>query len=174
MNDNFARIDRLFQRVLGGACVLLFVVMILAVGGQVVMRYAFNSPLSWSEELARHTMVWLAMLATALCARLGQHIALSDLIPLPAKVKLVVNAAGLVVVFIVLCVLTYHALSLTGRASRQTTPGLGLSMSYAYASIPTGSILMIVGLALGWIRAALDLRSGHGDGAAPREDKACP
>lgn len=153
-------LDRIFQAVLGAACVLLFVVMTTAVGGQVVMRYVFNSPLSWSEELARYSMVWLAMLAAALCARLGQHIAVRGLIPLPPRIAVIVNGAAILVVTVVLATLAYHSWDLAQRSGRQTTAGLGLPMSYAYASIPTGSLLMILGLTIGWVRQALDLRTG--------------
>ena len=153
------RIDRLFQATLGAVSVALFVVMIAAVGGQVVMRYVFNSPLSWSEELARYSMVWLAMIASALCARLGQHIAVKGLIvPMPERVRKLMHGAAIIVIAAVLIVIAYHSWDRTVRSSRQTTPGLGLSMSYAYASVPTGSILMIFGLAIGWLRDYAEAR----------------
>jgi TRAP-type transport system small permease protein len=141
--------DRGFRWTLGLACVLLFAVMILSVGGQVIMRYVFSSPLSWSEELARYSMVWMAMLASALAARLGQHIALMGALPLPGRLKIVVHTAATIITCAILGILFYHSYDLMMRAARQTTPGLGLSMSHVYASLPTGIGLMIVGQLLG-------------------------
>ena len=154
-------LDTVFQRLLGAVCVGLLLVMLAAVGGQVFMRYALNSPLSWSEELARFSMVWLAMIGSALCARHGQHIALSDLVPLRPRAKIVANALILVLVGGVLAILVYHSWDLVGRSARQTTSGLGVSMSYIYAAIPVGAALMIAGLVLGWIDAALQVRASR-------------
>lgn len=51
--------------------VFLFVVMISAVFLQVVARYAFNSPPSWAEELARYCQVWIILLTSSICIRKG-------------------------------------------------------------------------------------------------------
>ncbi len=141
--------DRGYRWSLSAICVALFVVMIAAVGGQVVMRYVFSSPLSWSEELARYSMVWMAMLAAALCSRSGQHIALMGSVPLPGRLKLALQILATLLTCAILGILFYHSWDLMQRAARQTTPGLGLSMSYIYASLPTGIGLMIIGQLLG-------------------------
>lgn len=41
------------------AIVFLFVIMVSAVFLQFVARYAFNSPPSWTEELARYCQVYI-------------------------------------------------------------------------------------------------------------------
>ncbi len=144
-----AGLDRAFVVVLGFLCVVLFAVMIVAIFGQVVMRYAFSSPLSWSEELARYSMVWLAMLSAALCSRLGQHISLTGFEFLSGRAALAFRVSATVFVCGVLAILLWHSWDLASRASRETTPGLGLSMSLIYACLPVGFALMIVGQLLG-------------------------
>lgn len=141
--------DRLFVTTIGFLCVVLFAVMIVSVFGQVVMRYVFSSPLSWSEELARYAMVWLAMLAAALCSRHSQHIALTGFGLLAGRVLSIVRGAAALFVCALLAILLWHSWDLAGRAFRQTTPGLGLSMSWIYACLPVGFGLMIVGQILG-------------------------
>ena len=37
-------------------------VMVVAVGYQVVARYAFAAPPAWTEEVARHAMIWAGLL----------------------------------------------------------------------------------------------------------------
>jgi len=144
--------DAAFRRVLAAVCAALLVAMLIGVGAQVIMRYVFNQPLVWSEELARYCMIWLAMLAAALAAREGQHIALGDLIPLPRPVRLVVNAITIFFVALTLWVLIDQGWLLTERTGRQLSATLRIKMSWVYASIPVGSALMIVGLVLGWLR----------------------
>ena len=143
--------DRAYTYALGAVCVVLFVIMIASVFGQVIMRYVFASPLSWSEELARYAMIWQAMLASALCMQRGLHLSLLQVDVLPGRLQLVARYAGTVVVAVLLAFLFWHAWDLASRSTRQTTPGLGLSMSWIYASLPTGFGLMLVGLGLGLV-----------------------
>lgn len=159
MKNAIQFVDTIFQRAVGTLCALLIVVMIVAVGGQVVMRYAFNAPLVWSEELARYSMIWLAMLACGLCARLGQHIALTDLLPFKPRTRMIVAAFSTVFTIVVVAVLLWYSWELAARVSRQTSSSLGVSMSYIYAAIPVGSLLMIVGMVLGLIAEFCGARS---------------
>lgn len=53
---------------------LAFCVVIIFM--QVVMRYVFNSSLSWSEEAAKYLFVWLIWLGTSIAAKDQSHIAL--------------------------------------------------------------------------------------------------
>lgn len=143
------RIDRLFVFGLAALCAVLFVVMIAAVFGQVIMRYVFSNPLSWSEELARYSMIWQAMFASALCSRGGQHLALLSTDALPESIRGFARPVATIAICILLLILLWYSYDLASRAVRQTTPGLGLSMSWVYASLPVGFALMIVGQLLG-------------------------
>lgn len=140
--------DRAFTYALGTVCVLLFFVMIISVFGQVIMRYVFASPMSWSEELARYAMVWQAMLAAALCMQRDLHLALLPVDALPNRIRGIARVVGVVAVVVLLATLFWHSWDLASRSTRQTTPGLGLSMSWVYASLPVGFALMLVGLGL--------------------------
>lgn len=143
-------VDVVFQEILSFLCVILFMIMMMAVLGQVVFRYGFNAPVSWSEELARYVMIWLAMLGSALAMRRGQHILLGDLLPMPERVRVIVRGICAAVVIAMLFVLVWQAWTLVERTARQITPGLALPMNWIYAAVPIGCVLMIVGLLLGW------------------------
>ena len=39
--------------------ILLLAVLLITMGAQVIARYLFAAPFSWSEELARLAMIWL-------------------------------------------------------------------------------------------------------------------
>lgn len=149
-------LDRVLTTVLVALCVGLFVVMIGAVGLQVVMRYVFNAPLIWSEELARFAMIWLAFLAAALATRKRQHIAVTGLFTLRGTASRV-RAWMLTAVFlVVVAVIGWQGYLITLRTTFQRSTALQLPMSYIYAAIPTAACLMIVCTLLS---IALDPRS---------------
>ena len=66
--------------------VFLLVAMTLTVFSQVIARYIFEAPLSWSEELARFILIWLSMLSAAYAFKTKSHFALTILVTkLPEK-----------------------------------------------------------------------------------------
>jgi TRAP-type C4-dicarboxylate transport system permease small subunit len=55
-------------------------VMVAVVGGQVALRYGFNSSIDWADEIARLTFVWSIFLAIALGIKTGSHIGIEVLV----------------------------------------------------------------------------------------------
>ncbi len=71
--------ERLFRAavsVLHGSGIVLFIGMVLLVLAQVVARKFFE-PLVWSEELARYTFIWVAVIGWVLAGRNQSHIRIS-------------------------------------------------------------------------------------------------
>ena len=69
-------------------CVFLMSFMTLLVFVQVVMRYVFNNSLSWSEELARYTFIWLIYIGISYGCKLRKHIKIDAALYLfPKKVR---------------------------------------------------------------------------------------
>ncbi|MEN5084757.1 TRAP transporter small permease [Bosea sp. TWI1241] len=62
------------------AVVVMVAVMLASLSGQVVMRYAFNVALSWSEELSLTLFCWVVLLSAALCVRENRHVRMTLLI----------------------------------------------------------------------------------------------
>jgi len=69
------------KKVLDGCCrlvewllVALMALMVLLVFGNVLMRYAFNSGITVSEELSRWFFVWLTFLGAAVAVRERAHL----------------------------------------------------------------------------------------------------
>ena len=139
-----ALFDAALTFALSAVCVGLFVVMLGAVGLQVVMRYAFNAPLVWSEELARFAMIWLVFLAAALAARKRQHIAVTGLFSLQAPAERLLSAGLTVVFLVVVAVVGWQGYLITLRTTIQRSTALQIPMSAIYAAIPTAAALMIV------------------------------
>lgn len=75
----FARLLMVFDNAAGWTIVGLLSVMVAVVAVQVLLRYATNTSLGWSDELSRLTFVWTMFLALPLGIRAGAHIGMEIL-----------------------------------------------------------------------------------------------
>lgn len=135
-------------------------VMALAVLAQVVMRYFFQNPLVWGDELAKYALAYMTFIGASVALRKGE-LACMDLLvdkfppswkkPV-AVVVMLLNMA--LIVFLLVC-----AFNLVGQRSvlTQSSPAMGVPMQYVYACMPVGLFLMAVQAAL----CLIDLISGR-------------
>ena len=136
----------------------MFVVLITTVFYQVIGRYLFNAPPSWSEELARFLQVWIALLASALAIQHGMHLGVDYLLhAVPPRGRLLLEVLVQVLVSGFLLVLLVQGINILQVASVQTSPAMGINMWYAYLAVPVGAALMLLEsvLKLGQSLAAL-------------------
>jgi TRAP-type transport system small permease protein len=122
--------------------VVLFLVMVVVITWQVFARYVLESPTRWSEELARFLVVWVTMLGSAVVLRGDGHVAVTAIVErLPGIVRHVALFVRDAIVIASAGTLGWYGYLLAEHAGRQTAPGLGISMSWAYAAIPAGALL---------------------------------
>ena len=74
-----ALVDRLFQAIEALLAALLLG-MVVMVFGNVVLRYAFNSGITVSEELSRFFFVWLTFIGAIVAMRDGAHLGMDNLV----------------------------------------------------------------------------------------------
>jgi TRAP-type C4-dicarboxylate transport system permease small subunit len=72
-----AALLRTVERDIDAAAIATFCGIFLCVLAQVVFRYALNSPLTWSEELARYLFIWCAFLGWIVASRRNSHLAMT-------------------------------------------------------------------------------------------------
>ena len=111
---------------------------------QVVMRYAFDNSLTWSEELARYMFVWLVYFAVSYTARREKHIRIDAAINLyPKKLRphIEIFSEVIVLAFSVFIAVTgvtvFHKIAWSGQLS----PAIGLPMQFVYAAPLVGFVL---------------------------------
>jgi len=125
--------------------VVVFAILVVDVIWGVASRYILGNQASWSEELARLMMVWLALLGAALVCREDKHLGLDVIVrSWPADVqrlgRLVVNlgilafAAG---------IMAWGGFQLVSDrfASGQTLPALGIAKAWFYLALPVSGVL---------------------------------
>jgi len=125
--------------------VTLFAVLTVAVFAQVVARYAFNQPPTWTEELARFCQVWIVLLASSICVRKGSHLAVDYLGPAlrpGVRRAVAVFTGSLIAVYSAVVVIWGVRLMMIGWV--QTSPAMQLNMGLVYLVFPIAGGLMLV------------------------------
>jgi TRAP-type C4-dicarboxylate transport system permease small subunit len=127
---------------------------------QVVTRYVFGYTYEWSEELARFLFVWVVFLGSALIMGEGGHLAVTLLVsklkgrPSGTVLQIFINSCS----YIFIGLLFTQGWKMTSIMSFQTSPGMGLSMSYVYSIIPISAVLMLLYTVRDTLRIIADAR----------------
>ncbi|MGY6632160.1 MAG: TRAP transporter small permease [Alkalilacustris sp.] len=143
-----ARIFSIIDRAALGLCCTLLCAMVALIATQITTRYAIGSTLPWTEEVARHLMIWMLFLGIAPAYRRGAHLGL-DLWParMGERGRAVAGTLVLLLVAGFAVAMLRHGLDLSSRTMRQRASGLGYPMGYVYAAVPVGGALLLVHIA---------------------------
>jgi TRAP-type C4-dicarboxylate transport system permease small subunit len=140
------KITNLLDAVLKNTLIVLMAGLVFAVSWQVVSRYIFTSPSSWTEEVARFLLIWVGVLGAAYAFRTGVHLGLDVL---PKKLSGV--SAQILKLFILLMVIIFSvAVLVIGGGNlvvltwelKQYSAVLGLPIAYVYSIIPVAGLLI--------------------------------
>ena len=120
-------------------------VMSVMVVLQVFFRYVLKTSLSFSEELARYLFVWSTFLGSAIAFSKRAQVSIEIIVAkLPTKTKkgaIVVTNFFSAVFFVLMIV---YGIQMIFRTMSQTSPALGISMSYVYAAVPIAGLVMLI------------------------------
>jgi len=106
---------------------------------QVVARYLFNSPPSWTEELARFAMIWMVYLGFVVTFQRGQEITLTGTLRFAGRTLsrwLWVGRDLAVLLF--LATLFYESIHLAWFDRTITTAALEISWTWIYLAVTVG------------------------------------
>jgi len=133
----------------GEAAVLIAIVAVMTVVVflQVLYRYVFAQPLQWSEELARYLFVWLSIFGATLALQKKGHFGLDFFHRmLSNRFQRMVKFPVYLLMGTVIFVILFQGIILVQKTALQESPAMGISMAWAYASLPVGGALMAVHL----------------------------
>jgi TRAP-type transport system small permease protein len=137
-------LDRLC-RMLSFVMVVFLAAMVVMVFGNVVLRYAFNSGITVSEELSRWLFVWMTFLGALVALRTHHHLGTDSLIarlPVAGK-KICLGASHLLMLY--LCWLMFQGSWQQTVINWGTTSAvMEASMGYFYAAGLFFSVLAFV------------------------------
>jgi TRAP-type C4-dicarboxylate transport system permease small subunit len=149
-----------------GAVVMLVISVTLGFY-QVLTRFVFDAPSTWSEVISRSTMIWCVFLGAAPGFRGGFMMSVEVIYKLVPGRKLVwVELFIASCCALVLLVLIYFGTAMAIRVQSQMLAGLGISIAWAYAAMPVGAgfaLIAVVTRLIAQIRGQESIGPVHGE-----------
>jgi TRAP-type C4-dicarboxylate transport system permease small subunit len=136
------------NRVCLAAAGLMLTAMLLTVGLQVLARYVFFSPPSWTEELARYFMIWAGLLgATAAFYQREDPVLMHP--PQLKSTGLRVLAASVRASAVVLFLgpVLYHSVPILQHHMFRLTESTGINLAYVFVIVPLFAAVILFHLA---------------------------
>jgi TRAP-type C4-dicarboxylate transport system permease small subunit len=124
--------------------VILFMIVFVVVLLQVFMRYVFNAPIAWSEELARYLFMWLCFIGWCFATRNGTHIRIAIVADnLPNSWRKALDILNFILTMIFAVVLLIYGSVMMEKNFGVQSITLFFSYAVVYASVPFGMAFLI-------------------------------
>jgi TRAP-type C4-dicarboxylate transport system permease small subunit len=112
---------------------------------QVAIRFVWNQPSPWSEELIGRLFVWCVMLGTVAAFRQGALVSVDVMLRLSRGAwRRFVRRLILAATLAFLATLAFYGFDLAWRIRFQTFATLPLSIAWAYLAVPVGALLSML------------------------------
>ena len=119
--------------------------MSLLMLAQVISRYVFSKPLSFTEETARLVFVWVVFLGAAEALRRGTHVSINLLFKrFPKTVQRFVSSFNAIVVISVLIMLIISGIRVVRATSHVDLITIPLTASSVYFAVPFSALIMLL------------------------------
>ncbi len=131
---------------------LLLAADLLVVCASVMLRYWFNAPVEWSDDVARGLMVGSSFFGAASALARGDNPGVAFFVDrLPARGRAVIDSFAAVLMTVIAGYVAFNALKMGGLTAGQTT-GSGLPLELTFYPMGVGALFMTI-FALDILRA---------------------
>jgi len=123
--------------------ILFMAVMGIVIPYEVVGRYVFESMSTWSGEVSTYSLAWASMLGGAVGLRKGYQVKMDSVVDsVPPGVARALKFLAYLSALFFFGMMFGFGLFQTIYNWKQTSPAIGLIMSFPYAALPTGFFIM--------------------------------
>lgn len=146
MKNTFAAIKFWMDKILSIACAVLLTFMTVLVLIQFFSRYILNSPVAFTEELVRYSLIWTGFIGAAYAFSTREHMSLTlirDKFTGKAHTALLVVIDGLILLMAIF-VFTIGGFKLAVSASREFSALLGIPRSLVYSIAPISGVFIVL------------------------------
>lgn len=143
-----ARVDRAARWLI----IVCSALMILVVSVQVLLRYAFNTSIDWSDEVSRLLFVWCMFLAIPLGLREGAHVGIELLVQfVPAAPRRRLSQLCSLVAMLLMAVVLYFTVAVAVETWDELMPTLPASTNWFLVPVALSALHCLLHLtALLW------------------------
>lgn len=147
------RISKLADRIINGITFLLeymLGIMMMALIGltfmQVVLRYVFNNPTSWSSELSRFILIWLTFTGASVVTKYGTHLTMGLNINRFVQktwgqaIKVLIN----ILIMSTLIIIAWYSWKVTMISGSRIAPMTKIPMYFPWLALPVNTVLMTI------------------------------
>lgn len=127
------KINTFSENILNIAIAFSLAAMSLAVFLNVILRYIFDSGLTWSEEISRYFFVWLVFLGAIAALKDKMHLGVDLVVKaLPRNAQKVVFVISNALVLYILWIVVDGSWKMTVLNMNSTGPATGMPLSYLF------------------------------------------
>lgn len=164
--DNAIAASRRLNRYVERFCVLLMVLLVLDVWLGVLVRYVIPVQLTFTEELARYLMIWMALIAVSSGISHREHIGVLVIFErFPPTVRKWLAVAFDVIAFTFFALLLFYGIGFVERGFSRFTMINEIPKAYPFMGVPLAAAAACIQLLLVGIH---DYFSSDGVSAADR------
>ena len=147
MKQFLGKVKFWMDKFLSIACAVLLSFMTILVLIQVFSRYVLNSPVAFTEELVRYSLIWTGFIGAAYAFSTREHMSLTlD----PPRTDAEAPRSGMngktrgLILLLAIFVITIGGFKLAVSASREFSALLGIPRSLVYSIAPISGIFIII------------------------------
>lgn len=153
MKRSIQKVDKCLSMIENAVIILGLSAMFLILLAQVIMRYVFSRPLTWSEEAARFIFVYVSFIGISYAYRQKGHIRMEVVVNLfPQAVRrgleVLINL-GTIVLFCYMIPFSFRFIGIQAGVKATATH---IPMSIVYTALPLGMALSCVRLLISSLR----------------------
>ena len=133
----------ILSRILEVIMVTILTIMVGLVFGNVVARYAFNSAITWAEEVARFLFVWLTFVGASFGLMKGLHLGMDMVVArFSPRTRSLIEVVNGFIILAFLGVWVVGGVHLIQANLDYMSPATGFSMGLVYLIGPLAAVLM--------------------------------
>ncbi len=144
-DDAIASVEGILITICHGLIAILVVIA-------VVMRYVFNNPLTWGEELIVCLLTWMVFLGAAAAVRSQMHIRIDVLGPVFRMPKFIwLNTLTVIIGLVIIVTMLWACYQQVLLEMVVESPMMNVSMAWFASAMPVGLLLMLTHVLRIWM-----------------------
>ncbi len=131
--------------ILEGLVGILMIFLLCIVSGEIILRFVFNSPTSWSSELARFVLIWLTFTGASIATKRSLHLTMGFNIyrfintKKVKAIKITVNT----IILLTMSLIFYFSTKVIFLSGARMAPMTKIPMYLPWAAIPFNAVIIV-------------------------------